>query len=449
MERDDRLAQQRAARQAAEETTARERVARQAAEAVQAEAEAARAEAEAARAHLQAMQYVTDAALTHLGLDELLRELLGRITAVLQADNAAILLLDEASEQLVVHLARGPEEVVAGQMRVPVGQGVAGRIAASRQPLLVEDVRALEPVNPILREQVASLLGVPLLVADRLIGVMHVDSATPRRFTQEELRLVERVADRVALAIDNARLHAAERAARAQAEAAVRLRDHILSLATHDVRAPLTTVMGRAQWVERRLQQGQGVDQTWLAQQLRAIRDAAQRIEALVGDLADVAHLQMGQELALTLEEVDLVALVRQVVSEEQTPVGTALIAVEAPAAVRVRGDRQRLRRVLQNVLGNAVKYSPYGRPIQVVVTEQGPWAVVTVQDQGVGIPADELPQVFTPFFRAATAQGMAGTGLGLWGAQAIVAQHGGEIDLASTVGVGTTVTLRLPRASA
>jgi signal transduction histidine kinase len=442
MERDDRLAQERAARRAAEETTARERVARQAAEAVQ-------AEAEATRAHLQAMQYVTDAALIHLGLDELLRELLDRITAVLQADNAAILLLDEASQELVVHLARGPEEVVAGQMRVPVGQGVAGRIAASRQPLLVEDVRALQPVNPILREQVASLLGVPLLVADRLIGVMHVDSATPRRFTEEELQLLERVADRVALAIDNARLHAAERAARAQAEAAVRLRDHILSLATHDVRAPLTTVMGRAQLVERRLQQGQSVDPTWLAQQLGAIRDAAQRIEVLVGDLADVAHLQMGQELALTLEEVDLVALVRQVVREGQTPAGTALIAVEAPAAVRVRGDRHRLGRVLQNVLGNAVKYSPCGRPIQVVVTEQGPWAVVTVQDQGVGIPADELPQVFTPFFRAATAQGVAGTGLGLWGAQAIVAQHGGEIDLASTVGVGTTVTLRLPRASA
>jgi two-component system phosphate regulon sensor histidine kinase PhoR len=207
--------------------------------------------------------------------------------------------------------------------------------------------------------------------------------------------------------------------------------------------------MGRAQLAERRLQQGQGVDPTWLAQQLSAIRDAAQRIDALVGDLADVARLQMGQELALTLEELDLVALVRQVVREEQTPAGTALIDVEAPAAVQVRGDRQRLGRVLQNVIGNAVKYSPCGRPIRVVVAEAGIWAVVTVQDQGVGIPADELPQVFTPFFRAATAQGIAGTGLGLWGAQAIVAQHGGEIDLTSTVGVGTTVTLRLPCASA
>src|SRR5436190_1325841 len=122
MERDDRLARERAARQGAEETAAREQAARQAVDAVL-------AEAEAARARLQAMLFVTDAALTHLGLDELVRELLRRITAVLQADNAAILLLDDASQQLVVHLARGPEEAVAGQMRVPVGQGVAGRIA--------------------------------------------------------------------------------------------------------------------------------------------------------------------------------------------------------------------------------------------------------------------------------------------------------------------------------
>jgi signal transduction histidine kinase len=207
--------------------------------------------------------------------------------------------------------------------------------------------------------------------------------------------------------------------------------------------------MGRAQLAERRLRQGQGVDQTWLAQQIGAIRAAAQRIEALVSDLADVAHLQMGRELALTLEEVDLVALVLQVVSEEQTQAGMALIDVQAPAPVWVRGDCQRLGRVLQNVIGNAVKYSPSGRPIQVVVTEQGAWAMVTVQDQGVGIPDDELAQVFTPFFRAATAQRIAGTGIGLWGAKAIVAQHGGAIDLASTVGVGTTVTLRLPRASA
>ena len=90
-----------------------------------------------------------------------------------------------------------------------------------------------------------------------------------------------------------------------------------------------------------------------------------------MSDLADVAHLQMGRELTLTLEEVDLVALVRQVVSEEQTQAGMALIDVEAPTAVWVRGDRQRLGRVLQNVIGNAVKYSPFGRPIQVVVLEQ------------------------------------------------------------------------------
>ncbi len=169
----------------------------------------------AALAQLQTLQAISEAAFAQLGLPALLRQVLERITAALAVDNTAILLLDETENTLVVHHAVGPEEMQTGQMRVPVGQGVAGRIAATRQPLILDDLRAAEPVNPLLREQLASLLGVPLLVEGRLLGVLHVDSATPRRFTQDELHLLQLVADRVALALDNARLYEAERVARA------------------------------------------------------------------------------------------------------------------------------------------------------------------------------------------------------------------------------------------
>ena len=168
-----------------------------------------------ALAQLQTLQAISEAAFAQLALPALLRQVLERITAALAVDNTAILLLDATANALVVHHAVGPEEVQTGQMRVPVGRGVAGRIAATRQPLILDDLRAAEPVNPLLREQMASLLGVPLLVEGRLLGVMHVDSATPRRFTQEELHLLQLVADRVALALDNARLYEAERVARA------------------------------------------------------------------------------------------------------------------------------------------------------------------------------------------------------------------------------------------
>ena len=369
--------------------------------------------------------------------------MLERITQVLRADNAAILLLDADGTQLVVHAARGPEEAVTGQVRVPVGQGMAGRIAASRQPLIVDDVRTLEPVNPVLREQIASLLGVPLLVGERLVGVLHVDSATPRRFTAEELHLVHLIADRVALVLENVRLLTAAQEARRQAEEAVRLRDGVLTIATHDLRAPLTGLVGRAQLVEQRLEQGRVVDAPWLGEQMRAMRTAAHRMEAMIEELTDVAHLQVGRALPLRLEEVDLVPVVRQVVDDVQPRRGGAGLTVDGPETLSVCGDRNRLQRVVQNIVGNAMKYSPVDRPITVTLGREGLWAVVAVQDQGVGIPAEELPHL--AFYRASTAGDVGGTGIGLWGARAIVAQHGGEVRIASTVGEGTTVTVRLP----
>jgi signal transduction histidine kinase len=123
-------------------------------------------------------------------------------------------------------------------------------------------------------------------------------------------------------------------------------------------------------------------------------------------------------------------------------------VAVQAPAAaVLVCGDRVRLLRVLHNLVGNAVKYSPAGTAIDVDVQTQEQ-AVITVRDQGVGIPADELPHIFTRFFRASTALGVQGTGIGLAGSRAIIEQHHGHITVDSEVGRGTTVTVCLPRSA-
>jgi PAS domain S-box-containing protein len=181
---------------------------------------------------VEAIQAVTDVALSHLALDALLRELLERLRTVLAVDNVAILLPsgDESSadapgpgasldRELRIYQARGPEEEVAGQVRVPIGQGVAGRIAATRQPLIIDDLSQAKPVNPFLRERLRSLMGVPLLVEDRLVGVMHAATATHHHFTDRDVRLLQLVGDRIALAIDRAQLHRAAQEARQEAEA--------------------------------------------------------------------------------------------------------------------------------------------------------------------------------------------------------------------------------------
>jgi GAF domain-containing protein len=181
--------------------------------------------ARAANYDLWALQAVTDTALSHLLLDDLLPALLEHVQEALRVDNAAVLLLNEVSQILTMQVVRGPEEAVAAQVRVPLGEGFAGRIAATREPLVVDDVTAFPVVNPFLREHLQSVAGVPLVTAGRLVGVLHVGTVLPRHFTAHDVQLLQQVADRMALGIDRARLYAGEQQARQAALAQAQLSD--------------------------------------------------------------------------------------------------------------------------------------------------------------------------------------------------------------------------------
>jgi anti-sigma regulatory factor (Ser/Thr protein kinase)/putative methionine-R-sulfoxide reductase with GAF domain len=151
---------------------------------------------------LRRVQSVTDAALANLIVEDLLNELLVRVSEALQSDTAAILLLDEDRAELVARAAKGIEEEVEQGVRIPLGKGFAGRIAAEGRPVILDEVDHSNVLNPILREKgIRSLLGVPLITQGRLIGVLHVGTLTPRLFGDEDVDLLRLVADRVALAI--------------------------------------------------------------------------------------------------------------------------------------------------------------------------------------------------------------------------------------------------------
>src|SRR5258705_13474067 len=136
---------------------------------------------------LDELQRVTDAALAYLSLEDLLAELLDRISRALHSDTAAFLLLDEPSGTLVARAAKGIEEEVEQGVRIPLGRGFAGRIASERRAIFVPDIDRADILNPILREKgIRSLLGVPLLVEGRVTGVLHVGSRTPREFTEDD-----------------------------------------------------------------------------------------------------------------------------------------------------------------------------------------------------------------------------------------------------------------------
>ena len=240
-----------------------------------------------------------------------------------------------------------------------------------------------------------------------------------------------------------ARAEAAQRVA----EQAVRVRDEFLITASHDLRTPLTNIIGRSDLIQARLDRTpQGDD--WVRVQMRSLLHSARRMSTTIEEVTDVAHLHMGQTLTLTMDGVDIGELLR-IMGEASGWQDAPSVTVDAPDGVVVWGDRARLERVFQNIVENARKYSVTKTPVQVVVRQHEQRTIITVRDRGVGIPASEIPHIFTPFYRASTARGVMGTGIGLAGASAIVAQHGGSIMVESAVGQGTTMTISLPPAAA
>ncbi len=171
-----------------------------------------------ARVHqLEALRALTDTALTHLELEDLLEHLLQHVQEIMQVDHAAILLLDTEHKELRIRAVRGFGASIAEHAPVPLGKGFAGRIAASQTPLIVEDLSTFPLVNAYLQDRLQTLLGVPLLVADRVVGVLQMGTAHPTYFTQEDITLLQRVAGRIALAVDRTLLYAETERARTEA----------------------------------------------------------------------------------------------------------------------------------------------------------------------------------------------------------------------------------------
>jgi PAS domain S-box-containing protein len=231
------------------------------------------------------------------------------------------------------------------------------------------------------------------------------------------------------------------------------LQEEFLSALAHDLMNPLTSVRGQTQILRRRIARGELLDEGRLNTGLESIDVASTRMTRLLDELADVMRLRAGQEIDLHRESTDLVALARRTAAEQDRLTERHTIQV-ASAVDELIGfwDGPRLERVLGNLLGNAIKYSPEGGEITVRIAREGDddagVAVLSVEDRGVGIPAADLGHIFEPFRRAGNVESFAGSGIGLAGARRIVELHGGTIAVKSSEGQGSTFTVRLPIAA-
>ncbi len=248
----------------------------------------------------------------------------------------------------------------------------------------------------------------------------------------------------MALALEAARLFD-------EARRAVRARDDFLTAIAHDLTNPLTALKLRTEVLARRLRAEPGTPRSTIVSGLDQVIGCAVVMGRLIEDLLDTARLQSGRLLDLHLERVDLVGLVREATAELQPLAERHRIRLETEQrSLRGNWDAARVRRVVDNLVTNAVKYSPAGGDIVIRVRRERRdgrnWAVLSVEDHGIGIPAGDLPFVFDQFVRASNApRRVLGGGIGLSSVRQIVEQHGGDVSVQSQVGVGSTFVVRLP----
>ena len=222
----------------------------------------------------------------------------------------------------------------------------------------------------------------------------------------------------------------------------------------HDLRNPLTAILGQSQIIQRRLQRHGEEAVGDVEARAASIAGAAERAAGLIDDLIDTARMRAKQPLELQVAPVDLIALVSRCAAESHRAAPSHSVRIGADRSSLVAAaDGARIERVLRNVFDNAVKYSPDGTAIEVRVRREqereAAWAVIAIEDHGIGIPAADQARVFDQFHRGGNVAGkVAGSGIGLSGARQIVEQHGGTIELTSTEGVGSTFTIRLPLAA-
>jgi signal transduction histidine kinase/integral membrane sensor domain MASE1/CheY-like chemotaxis protein len=404
----------------------------------------AEARAEATSSMLRRLQGVTDKALPQAGLEGLLRDLLAELRVALGSDTATVLLLEPDGQTLKPAASDGLRELIVEDTRIPVGAGVSGRIAVSDGGLIFNDLSTTEVISQYLREHVKSLLGVPLKTNGTVIGVINAGSVSPRHFTEYDLHLLQLVAHRASMAIERARLHDQERAAREAAEEASRVKDEFLAMLGHELRNPLGTISTALHLLERI---GAPAEPALKARAI--IARQTEHLTRIVDDLLDVARLTAGRA-TLRREPTNVAECVSQCIDAlGQTNLFARHNFTSETDPVWVDGDPARIAQIITNLLINAVKFTPPECNITLSTRAEGNLAVVRVEDTGAGIPAEMLTRIFASFVQAPSRidRASGGLGVGLSIARRLAELHGGTLEAASEgIGKGSTFTLRLPR---
>jgi PAS domain S-box-containing protein len=389
-----------------------------------------------------------------LDLDTLFSRTVNLISERLGFYHAAIFIIEETGFNAVLREATGEagEEMKHRQHSLAVGsKSVIGSTTAAGEPKVVNNTTE-DPIhrpNPLLPETRAEV-GIPLRVGNRVIGALDLQATEVGAFTQDDIAILQILADQIAVAIDNARSYELSQEAVREMREIDRLKSQFLANMSHELRTPLNSIIGFSRVILKGID---GPVTDLQNQDLGAIYNSGQHLLGLINDILDLSKIEAGK-MELSFEDVNAADLITSVMSTvvglvKDKPIKLVKnISTDLPV---IRADPMRVRQVLLNLLSNASKFTEEGLITVSTSINSGPTGkpeiMISVTDTGPGISQDDQTKLFQPFSQvdASPTRKTGGTGLGLSICQHLVQMHGGRIGVQSDIGKGSTFYFTLP----
>lgn len=381
-----------------------------------------------------------------LELESLLEYILDTAAELLNCEAASILLYDSKKERLWFAAATGSSPKELAEISVPLDSSIAGTIFQTNEPLIINDVekesRHYTDVSDQTQHQVSSLLGVPMRIKDQKVGVLEAINRRSANFTFADSKLLSIVASQAAVAINNARLVQELQEANAELSETDEMKTRFMAVASHELRTPLGIIMGYATFLK---EEAQGD----LSEHASNVLSAALELRALVEDMTNMNLIYTGKRDIRPEPTIlqDIVHLAYDEVAATAEAKNDHLVLILPDQPVMVNAD-QKMKLVINNILNNAVRFTPVPGDIQVSLTTTESEALIEVRDDGIGIPPDKLTRIFDQFYQVEDhmTRRYGGLGLGLAIAKVIVELHGGRIWAESEgIGKGTKFSVALP----
>jgi K+-sensing histidine kinase KdpD len=367
-----------------------------------------------------------------LDLDRLLYQIVNAAANLTSSQAASILLYDENKNDLYFQSSTNLDSKVMRGLAVPIDSSIAGEIVKSRKPVIVmsteNDPRHYQGVGESTQLKTESLLGVPMITKDKVIGVLEVINKIEGEFSQDDLNLLNALGSQAAVAIENTRLFQ---------------QSDLISELIHELRTPLASIQTAAHLLTR-----PEIDADKRETMAVTIQKEAQRLSDLTTSFLDFARLESGR-IQFKKDTVNLELLLNEVADLMRTPIkekGLTFKMEITPPLPNVQGDVDKLKQVLLNLISNAIKYN---RPNGIIVLGASTYenqVSFYVRDTGRGMRKEHLARLFEKFYRVPGSERIAsGTGLGLSISKKIIEGHGGNIEINSEENVGTTFSVNLP----